>query len=326
MYPSYDQGQQIDPDFMNNYYLMQMQLAQAQFPMCQPGHWDMNLQGSDNLSVQENTSSNWNVPAEKTTSVFYDFPQSENYQVDQGQAQFKNSNFSEGSGNQEAEDRWSTRPRARLHLTKKDLGEFGPGEGGEKKKQNQSGFEINIRNVHGLLDEDDDDPITGSGFSGSMGPADQKAKSVENSVFGSFLAPKQGSGWSDTYGSKFNKTKTTRDSTPFQRSFGSTNQPADLNTIFETKEGPFFAMEKPLISPTKGDEYCEGFKIIPSELDKKAKKGFASEIFYRNPQPEGKYYSTFLGSHGTPKLNPILSKGSEEQNPNFEHSKGSSDL
>ena len=257
-----DQGQ-LDGQAMNNMYL---QFFQMQQQMYQPNqNWNMNNQDSDNLSIQENRSykiGSYSSP--KTNSFIYEnapeeYGQQESnffYPTDNPNVWTPN-RFSDGSHRQESmEDDWSTRPRAKNHLSKFDLRNLPNQEGGDKKsKVYGSGFEINIRNVVELLE--DDDQIHYSGFSGqNQEVPNKKVRSVENSSLNSGFGTKQESGWSDTLGSKLNKTKTTRDSTstPYQRSFGEPKTPQDLTTIFETKGGPFFAWDdKP--QPAKREEY-----------------------------------------------------------------------
>lgn len=315
-----DQGQ-LDVQAMNNMYLQYFQMQQQ---MYQPNqHWNMNNQDSDNLSIQENRSyklDNYSPP--KTSSFMYENAPEDYGQQDPNFPQApENSNvwtsnrFSDNSHRQEAmEDDWSTRPRAKNHLSKFDLRNLPHQEGGDKKSKGfGSGFEINIRNVEELLE--DDDQIHTSGFSGqNLDIPNKKVRSVENSAFNSGFGTKNGSGWSDTLGSKLNKTKTTRDSTstPFQRSFGDSKTPQDLTTIFETKGGPFFAWDDQP-QPAKKEEYFEGFKVI--EGKKKSKKqvtSFNSELLWENPNVEAKYYSNFLTDSARPSLFPIVSNESEE--------------
>lgn len=322
---------QYDPEVMNNMYY---QMSQMQMYPQASQNWDMNNPQMDNFSMQENFSYTFGFPPPtKTMSQFHEIP-GEGYIPAgpeylpgmQPEAMFISNRYSDGSNQQElSEDHWSTRPRARNHLSPTDLKTFLPADG-DKKPKFQTSFGINVKNVENLLD-DDDDQMFNSGFSGQAGDPNKKVRSVENSGFNSFLGTKQGSGWSDTPNSKFNKTKTTRDSTSFQRSFGSTNQTPDLNTIFETKGGPFFAMEDHLKVPNK-DEFCEGFKLVdgPKNKNKLVKSGFQSEIIWENKNVESKYFSNFLDVSGTPSLLPIISKGSEEDKSQTDKQKSNSEL
>lgn len=329
-----DQGQ-LDPQAaMNNMYL---QFFQMQQQMYQPNqHWNMNNQDSDNLSLQENRShklGGYSPP--KTSSFMYENAPEEYAQQESNFLQADNphmwtsNRFSDGSQAQEAmEDDWSTRPRAKNHLSKFDLRNLPNQEGGDKKvKGFGSGFEINIRNVEELLE--DDDQIHYSGFSGkNLEVPNKKVRSVENSGFNnSGFGTKNGSGWSDTLGSKLNKTKTTRDSasTPFQRSFGEPKTPQDLTTIFETKGGPFFAWDDQP-QPTKKEEYFEGFKVVEGKKSKKQATAFNSELLWENPNVEAKYFSNFMGDSARPSLFPIVSRESEEDKSQTDKPKSNSEF
>lgn len=327
-----DQGQ-LDAQAMNNMYLQFFQMQQQMYQPVQ--HWNMNNQDSDNLSIQENRSYKLGSHSPpKTNSFMY-----ENGPEDYGQQEphflqtadnpnvWTSHQYSEGSHRQEPmEDDWSTRPRAKNHLSKFDLRNLPNQEGGDKKSKGfGSGFEINIRNVEELLD--DDDQIHHSGFSGhNLEAPNKKVRSVENSAFNSGFG-KTGSGWSDTLGSKLNKTKTTRDSgsTPFQRSFGEPRTPNDLTTIFETKGGPFFAWDDQP-HQAKREEYFEGFKVVEGPKSKKQHTSFNSELLWENPNVEAKYYSNFMGDSTRPSLFPIISNESEEDKSQADKQKSNSEF
>lgn len=319
--PTYDQ------EAMNNMYMQMYQMQM--FPQAQ--NWNMNSPNSDNLSIQENKSIQYsNYSAAHTTSYFYD-PQADAYH-DQGADifpeqfrgnQYKQDRNSDGSNRQElSEDHWSTRPRNAHHLTKFDLRSFVPTDA-EKKPKVASGFEINIKNVENILDDEEDDRIFGSGFSNQNTNQNKKTvRSVENSAFNSFLGTQKGSGWSDTFTSKMNKTKTTRDSSVYQRSFGSTNQPCDLNTIFETGEGAFFTMDEAK-QPKKKEEYFLDFKVVNLPTEEPKKNTYQSQFYQDSVNAKIQDNSNCLRP---PSLFPISSKGSEEDKNHNDKNKSSSEF
>ena len=202
---------------------------------------------------------------------------------------------SRGSGNSRGyqdDDAWSTRPRARGHISKNDLVYIEDDKHTPTPKM-QGNFDLNIlKSVEGLLDEDQDGDAEksekfDSGFrdSGSSIAQKKKIRSVENSGFGTaknnsgFGTAKNNSGWSDTTASKANKTrKSGNDSAPssmenkFTKSFGESKMQepkltSELSTIFENKEGLFFSWQSSgqtdrRTSKQDSDSHCEGFKII----------------------------------------------------------------
>lgn len=330
-----DQGQ-YDPQTMNNFYLQFMQMQQQ---MMQPSQsWNMNNPHSDSYSIQQNRStrhSKFSPP--KTTSLFTDHYSEgyNNFDFNQGQAQvdplFASNRFSDGSNQEIQEDDWSTRPRAKNHLSLLDIRNIQNPDTGEKKSNRAAvaaRFDINIRNVEDMLDND----IQSSGLSGNnpLDAAHRSSLSAESSAFNSGFGNKPYSVWSDNMGSKLTKTKTTRDSagTPFKRSFGDSfkNQQADLTTIFETKGGPFFAFEEPPLS-VKKEEQFEGFKLIDDPKVKKPQDPFKSlKIGQQHPTTDHLYKSDFLGDHQPLGLFPIVSKRSEEERHRSDKFKSNSEL
>ena len=320
-----------DQETMNNMYMQMVQMQM--FPQTQ--NWNMNGSNSDNLSMQENRSLQYgNFSPIKTTSFFYD-PNGDGYpdqEADTIPGQLQGSQYnqdrnSDGSNRQEvSEDHWSTRPRNAHHLTKFDLRNFAPPEV-EKKTKATAGFGINIKNVEDILDDDDEeDRIFDSGFSGQNPNVNKKAvRSVENSTYNSFLGTNKGSGWSDTFTSKLNKTKTTGTgaSSFYQRSFGSTNQPYDLNTIFETGGGAFFTMDE-AIQPKKKEEYFLDFKVVNLPPEEPKNTAYQSEFYNDSLKDKGQFASkNFLRP---PSLYPISSKGSEEDKNHNDKYKSSSEF
>lgn len=329
-----DHGQ-YDAQTMSNFYL---QFIQMQQQMMQPSQsWDMNSPNSDSHSVQPNRSTKYGkLSPPKSNSCFTEHHSEgqNHFDLNQGQALvdplFTSNRFSDGSNQEIPEDDWSTRPRAKNHLSFFDIRNFQNPDTGEKKSGRAgiaSGFEINIRNVEDMLD---DDIQNGRLSSSNAQDAPQRSSlSVENSAFNSGFGNKPYSVWSDTMGSKLNKTKTTRDSTStqFKRSFGdSTKNPqADLTTIFETKGGPFFAWDEPALSAKK-DELFEGFKLIDDPKIKKHQDPSKSQILWQNPDSNQLYKSNFIGDYEPLGLFPIISKGAEEERPRNEKIKSNSEM
>ena len=214
-----------------------------------------------------------------------------------------------GSGNSRAgqdDDAWSTRPRARGHISKNDLIYIGEDKYQPKAQGN---FDLNIlKSVEGLLDDDPDTDKFDSGFMDSnfTSNAKTKVRSVENSGFGTM---KNNSGWSDTTASKFNKTrKSGNDSVPnsfenkVTRSFGESKMQepkliSELSTIFENKEGLFFSWQRSGQTERRTDSkqgsqsHCEGFKLIGDPIQNKDlvssgilrdEKHITEPLFYSN--------------------------------------------
>lgn len=331
-----DQGQgQYDAQTMNNFYLQFMQMQQQM--MQPPQSWDMNSPNSDSYSVQQNRSSKYGkLSPPKTNSFFTDHYSEGMNNFDFNQAQgpvdplFTSNRFSDGSNLEILEDDWSTRPRAKNHLSLLDIRNLQNPDMGDKKSGRAafaSGFEINIRNVEDMLDDD----LQNGRLSGSnnLDGAQKSSLSAENSAFNSGFGNKQYSVWSDTMGSKLNKTKTTRESTgiPLKRSFGDStkNEQADLTTIFETKDGPFFAWDEPPLS-TKKEELFEGFQIIDVPQVKKLKVPFRSQVNRPNPKADQLFKSNLTGDYEPLGLFPIVSKGSEEERRRTDKFKSNSEL
>ena len=292
-----------------------MQYVQMQQYYQSPQNWNMNQQTSDAFSGQDHFSMDHNTlsPIEKN-NYFADQEQGNSYEAGFLAARNENRSSDENKKTIVSEDAWSTRPRARNHIRQIDLNNLPAMSTNDKKQKSglASGIEINIRNVEDLL-EDEEDNIGGSGFaSKNLNVPQKKVRSVENSVFNSgFDNQKSNSGWSDTYGSKLNKTKITRDSESNQLygSFGESKQTQDLATIFETKGGPFFAWEdqQPV---SKKEETYEGFKVIPEKSVTSTKKN-SSDFRTQQLSNGNKYSSNFYAEPGQISLQPIISLGSE---------------
>lgn len=268
---------QFDPETMSN---MMMQFAQMQGMVGgSPNSWEMSM--SDNSSYHHQYS-----PAGYPQNQYYFHPQVPLMQQTSGfnmnqEMPGMTEGFNVGLGQASLdEDNWSTRPRARGHISKMDLMYIGEQDQLQKQQPKvQGNFDINIlKSVEGLLDDDVDTDKYDSGFKDSnfMSVPKSKVRSMENSGFG---GGKYNSGWSDTTASKMNKTrKSGNESMPkqenqFTKSFGDSKfndvkNTAELSTIFENKEGLFFSWHSSGQTDRRtgenavADAYCEGFKLI----------------------------------------------------------------
>ena len=324
----------LDPHSLYMMYHMQQMIQQ-------PQSWNMNKADSDSQSVQESKSllkqySQSGKNLSLNNEPFIDELSQPELDTHLNVEVVKPANRNSGGSNRAelGDDNISTRPRAYNHLSAFDLKNLQNSESVERKPKPPipSNIEINIRNVEELLD--DDDPLQQGSFSNKIydQQPQKKVRSVENSGFNSIFGQNKltGSGWSDNLGSKFTKTKTTRDSGSnlFQRSFGEPKNPQDLSAIFETTGGPFFAWdEQPL--QAKKEEYFEGFKLVePKQSKRQFHNSFRSDQVLDHAKVEERYYSSFLETDEQRRgsLFPITSNESEEDNSQADKLKSSSEF
>lgn len=245
--PAQDMSQ-VDPEIINNMMLHYVNMQS----MMSGSHMSWDMSPSENSPYHSNYSYERNH--QNPYFMFQPIPNmthGEGFSMNRiEEGQFPpNRNSGNSQQVEQEDDNWSTRPRARAHISKGDLALIP--ENSRAQPKIQPNFEHNIlRSVEGLLEDDPNTENLENSYKDSnfLSVMKTHTRSVENSGFGS---AKYNSGWSDTAASRMNKTRGS-DGRSVQskdcfvsKSFGESKiqdmkLTSDLSTIFESKEGLFF--------------------------------------------------------------------------------------
>ena len=314
----------IDPGVMNN---MMMQFAYMQGML-----EGVNSQSWEDMSISNNTS---NFSQQGYSQNQYYMPQPSPHTMIQSEFNMNNagshytgSRGSAGSPEDIDGDNWSTRPRAKGHISKIDLMYIG--KENSKKTKIHGNFDANIlKSMEWILDDEPEINKYDSGFQNSNLLCINKnpVRSVENSGFG---GSKFNSGWSDTTASKLNKNRASqKDSTSnrhakITKSFGdpanqeSNNMP-ELSTIFENKDGLFFAWngighqtDVDRASKVELDSYTDRFKIVSDHPPVNTRHLASSGAIYDNKVKHQNQKVTQSMLYGQSKFNPSNSKSKKK--------------
>lgn len=316
----------IDPELMNN---MMMQFAHMQ-GMLGGGNtqsWeDMSMSNNTSSFSQQGYSQNQYYMAQPSPHTMMQ----SGFNMNHAGSHYTGSRGSAGSPVDLDDDNWSTRPRAKVHISKMDLMYIS--EENLKKPKLQGNFDANIlKSVEGLLDDEPEIYKYDSGFQNSNFLSINKnpVRSVENSGFG---GSKFNSGWSDTTASKLNKTRASeKESTPnryskITKSFGdpanqeSKNMP-ELSTIFENKDGLFFAWNRidhqtnvSGASKIEPESYTDGFKIVSDHPPVSTRHLTSTGAMHSNKVKHQNHYHTQSMLYGQSKFNPSTTKSKKKEN------------